>query len=108
MPFMMKLLVQHMGDTFLTLTNFDYLTKHITLKLFPFLLIERSLSISFTTGIFTRVDYLKINELDLSQKFQNFAIDFLVILTSTILFNHMIVNGSYHKFFIFSEQSHLL
>ena len=65
MPFMMKLLVQHMSDTFLTLTNSDYLTKHITLKLFPFLLIERSLSISFTTGIFTRVDYLRINELDL-------------------------------------------
>ena len=36
-PFVMKLMVQHMGDTFLTLTNFDYLTKHITLKLFPFL-----------------------------------------------------------------------
>ena len=37
MPFMMRLLVQHITDTFLTLTNFDYLTKHITLKLFPFL-----------------------------------------------------------------------
>ena len=36
-PFMMKLPVQHMDDTFLTLTNFDYLTKYITLKLFPFL-----------------------------------------------------------------------
>ena len=65
MPFMMKLPVQHTGDTFLSLTNFDYLTKHITLKLFPFLLIKRSLSILFTTGIFTRVDYLRINELDL-------------------------------------------
>ena len=37
MPLMMKLLVQHTGDTFLTLANFDYLTKYITLKLFPFL-----------------------------------------------------------------------
>ena len=37
MPFMMKLMVQHMGDTFLTLTDLDYLTKHITLKLFQFL-----------------------------------------------------------------------
>ena len=37
MPFMMKLMVQQMDDTFLTLTDFDYLTKHITLKLFPFL-----------------------------------------------------------------------
>ena len=65
MPFMMKLLVQHMMDTFLTLTNLDYLTNHITLKLFPFLLIERSLSISFTTGKFIRVGYLGINKLDL-------------------------------------------
>ena len=37
MPFMMKLPVQHMSDTFLALTNFNYLTKYITLKLFPFL-----------------------------------------------------------------------
>ena len=26
-----------MGDTFLALTDLDYLTKHIILKLFPFL-----------------------------------------------------------------------
>ena len=32
----------------------------------------------------------------------------MVILTRTILYNHMIVNGSYHKFFTFTEQSHLL
>ena len=37
MPFMMKLTVQHMGDTFPTLTELNYLTKHITLKLFPLL-----------------------------------------------------------------------
>ena len=30
-------MVQHTGDTFPTLTDLDYLTKHITLKLFPFL-----------------------------------------------------------------------
>ena len=36
MPFMMKLMVQHTGDTFPTLMDLDYLTKHITLKLFPF------------------------------------------------------------------------
>ena len=41
MPFMMELLVQHMGDTFPTLMDLDYLTKHITLKLFPFLQKER-------------------------------------------------------------------
>ena len=65
MPFMMKLPVQHTMDTLLTLKNFDYLTKHIILKLFPFLLIERSLSISFTTGIFTRVNHLRINKFNL-------------------------------------------
>ena len=37
MPFMMKLTVQHTGDTFLTLTDLEYLTKYITLKLFPLL-----------------------------------------------------------------------
>ena len=37
MPFMMKLMVQHMGDTFPTLMDSDYLTKHIILKLFPLL-----------------------------------------------------------------------
>ena len=36
MPFMMKIPAQHSVDTFLTLTNSDYLAKHITLKLFPF------------------------------------------------------------------------
>ena len=34
MPFMMKLMVQHTGDTFPALTDLDYLTKHIILKLF--------------------------------------------------------------------------
>ena len=37
MPLMMKLLAQNMGDTFPTLTDLNYLTKHITLKLFPLL-----------------------------------------------------------------------
>ena len=36
-PLMMKLMVQHMGDTFPTLMDSNYLTKHITLKLFPLL-----------------------------------------------------------------------
>ena len=71
-------------------------------------MIERSVSISFTTGIFTRVDYLRINELDLPQKFQNFAIDSVVTLTNMILYNCMIANGNYHKFFILTEQLHLL
>ena len=64
-PFMMKLSVQHMGDTFLTLTKFQlsYQTYHF--EFFPFSMIERSGSILFTTGKFTRVDYLRIKELDL-------------------------------------------
>ena len=63
MPLMMKLMVQHTGDTFPTLTNLDYLTNHISLKLSSFLQIERSVFI--TTGILTRVDYLRIKELKL-------------------------------------------
>ena len=49
-----------MGDTFLTLTNFDYLTKHITLKFFPFLQLKGAYLYFFATGEFTRVDYLRI------------------------------------------------
>ena len=65
MPFMMKLMVQHMGDTFLTLTDLDYLTKTYHFETIPFITIEKSLSISFTTGIFTRIDHLRINKFNL-------------------------------------------
>ena len=37
-PFMTKIMVQHMGDAFLILTDLNYLTNHITLKLFPLFL----------------------------------------------------------------------
>ena len=70
MPFMMKLMVQHTGDTFPTLTNLDYLTNHISLKLSSFLQIERSVFI--TTGIFTRVDYLRIKEQKLTIEISGF------------------------------------
>ena len=63
MPLMMKLMVQHTGDTFPTLMNLDYLTNHISLKLSSFLRIERS--VFLTTGILTRVDYLTINKFNL-------------------------------------------
>ena len=65
MPLMMKLSVHHMGDTFLTLTKFrlSYQTYHF--EIVPFSMNERSISILFTTGKFTRVDYLRIKELDL-------------------------------------------
>ena len=57
---MIKLMVQHTGDTFLTLTDLDFLTNHISLKLSSFLQNESSAFI--TTGTFTRVDYLRINK----------------------------------------------
>ena len=41
----------------------SYQTYHF--EIVPFSTIERSASILVTTGIFTRVDYLRINELDL-------------------------------------------
>ena len=64
MPFMMKTPVQHTMDTFLTLTNrLPYQTHHF--EIVSFSTLERSLFISFTTGIFTGVGYLRINKLDL-------------------------------------------
>ena len=59
-PRMIKPMVQHMGDTFQILTDLDYLTNHSSMKLSSFLQIERNVFI--TTGIFTRVDYLRINK----------------------------------------------
>ena len=50
---------------------------------------------------------MTINQVNLPQKFQNPAIDSMVILTSMILNNHMTINGSYHTFFTTTE-SHLL
>ena len=41
----------------------SYQTYHF--EIVTFSMFERSLSLSFTTGIFTRVDYLRINKLDL-------------------------------------------
>ena len=64
-PFMMKLLVQHMGDAFLTLTEFCLSSQTYHFEIVPFSMIERSIFILFTTGKFTRVDYLRIKELDL-------------------------------------------
>ena len=42
MPLMIKLTIQHKGDTFPILTDLNYLTKHITLKLFPLLQLKRA------------------------------------------------------------------
>ena len=64
-PFTMKLLVQHTGDTFLTLTKFRLSDQTYHFEIVPFSMIERSVSILFTTGKFTRVDYLRIKALDL-------------------------------------------
>ena len=59
-PFMIKLTVQHTGDTFQILTDLDILTNHSSMKLSSFLQIERNILI--TTGRFTRVDYARINK----------------------------------------------
>ena len=49
-----------MGDTFPTPMDLDYLTNHSSMKLSSFLRMEKSIFI--TTGILTRVDYLRINK----------------------------------------------
>ena len=57
-PFMIKLMVQHMGDAFLILTDLDQLTNYSSMKLSSFLKTERN-EVTIA-GTFTRVDYLKI------------------------------------------------
>ena len=57
-PLMIKLMVQHTGDTFLILTDLDKLTNHSSMKLSSFLQTERNEFI--IAGTFTRVDYLRI------------------------------------------------
>ena len=65
-----------MGDTVLILTDLNYLTNHITLKLFPFILtnyssiklssiLEMEKSIITTTGTLTRVK-LSLNKINKS------------------------------------------
>ena len=72
-PFMAKITIQHKGDTFPIPTDLNYLSNHITLKLFPFILTNyNSMKLSSflrmerneatTTGTLTRVDYLRINK----------------------------------------------
>ena len=41
-PLMMKFMEQHMGDTFLILTDLDFLTIHSSMKLSSFLQFERN------------------------------------------------------------------
>ena len=67
---MQKSSVQHTGDTFPILTDLDYLTKHSSLKLSSFLQIERKVFI--TTGIFTRVDDLRIKQINLTIEISEF------------------------------------
>ena len=68
---MIKLMVQHTGDTFLILTDLNYsyqsyhfetipfiLTNYSSMKLSSILQIEKG--IITTTGTLTRVDYLRI------------------------------------------------
>ena len=51
----------HFADPYKS--RLSYQTYHF--EIVSFSTFERSLSISFTTGIFTRVGYLRINKLDL-------------------------------------------
>ena len=64
-PFMMKINGAAHGYHFPSPYRFrlSYQTYHF--EIVPFSTIERSISISFTTGTFTRVVYLRIKELDL-------------------------------------------
>ena len=55
-PFMIKLMVQHTGNTFLILTYLDQLTNYSSMKLSSFLQTERN-EVTIA-GTFTRVDYL--------------------------------------------------
>ena len=61
MSFMTNIMVQHKGDTFLIPTDLKtILTNHNSMKSYSFLQIGKNEVI--TTGIFTRVYYLRINE----------------------------------------------
>ena len=74
MPSMTNIMVQHKGNTFPDpYRSKIILTNHITLKLFPFILtnynsmksssfLQKERNEVTTTGIFTRVDHLRINE----------------------------------------------
>ena len=71
MPFMITFTVQHTGDTFPILTDLDYLTNHSSMKLSSFLQIERNVFI--ITGTFTRVDYLRIKQINLTIEISEFC-----------------------------------
>ena len=57
-PFMIKLTVQHTGDTFPILKDLDQLTNYSSMKLSSFLQTERN-EVTIA-GTFTRVDYPQI------------------------------------------------
>ena len=57
-PFMIKLTVQHTGDTFPILTDLDQLTNYSSMKLSSFLQTERN-EVTIA-GTFTGVDYPQI------------------------------------------------
>ena len=59
-PCMIKITVQHTGDTFLILTDLDILTNHSSMKFSSILQMEKN--IITTTGTFIRVDYLRLNK----------------------------------------------
>ena len=64
-------MAQHTGDTFPILTDLDYLTNHSSMKVSSFLQIERSVFI--ITGTFTRIDYLRIKQINLTIEISEFC-----------------------------------
>ena len=68
---MIKLTVQHTGDTFPILTDLDKLTNYSSMKLSSFLRTERNVFI--ITGTFTRVDYLRIKQINLTIEISEFC-----------------------------------
>ena len=90
-----------MGDTFPTLTDLDYLTKHITLKLFSLLQLKGAIYINYYWYIYQsklieNKGVRLIIEISVLHEFHS-------LLTNTILYNHMIVIGIYHRFFNLME-----
>ena len=63
-------MAQHMGDTFPILTDLDKLTNHSFMKLSSFLQTERNDSI--IAGIFTRVNNLRIKQINLTIEISGF------------------------------------
>ena len=90
-----------MGDTFPTLTDLDYLTKHITLNY--------SLYYNGKECIYLNYYWYTYQSTLIENKGVRLIVEISVLhelnslLTNTILYNHVIVIGSYHRSFNLTE-----